>query len=238
MSDEKGKKCKPPKLCMFCGKDETFDPMNMEHFVPRGLWAGPRPSGTKTCPAHVECNKRFAEDSDYFRLVIASDEDSLPHAEAQRVLDGPVTNMMVDAPGRYLRHAKDFAFRSRYSRGGVYLGEQGCFPIDFQRINRVLQNVVKGLFYTLTGKPLGQDREISVWDEENSRTETVDYFQSRMGPWYDFSDEVFTWRHVFCEGMEDIACILQFYRKKLFFAATRQIEPEEETEARNRAPPR
>jgi hypothetical protein len=69
MSDEKGKKSKPSNLCMFCGKDETFGPMNMEHFVPRGLWAGPRPSGTKTCPAHVECNKRFAEDSDYFRLV-------------------------------------------------------------------------------------------------------------------------------------------------------------------------
>lgn len=132
--------------------------------------------------------------------------------------------MMIDTPGRYRRHAKGFAFRSRYSRGGVYLGEQGCFPIDFERINLVLQNVVKGLFYTRLGKPLGQDRKISIWDEEHSRTESVDWFQSRMGPWYDFGDMVFTWRDAFSEGLEDIACILQFYRKKMFFAASRKME--------------
>ena len=51
-----------------------------------------------------------------------------------------------------------------------------------------------------------------------------------MDPWYDFGDEVFTWRLVLREGMDDMACIMQFYRKKLFFAATRQIEPEEEKE--------
>jgi hypothetical protein len=215
-----GKKKKKPKLCMLCGKDESFGPMNTEHFVPRGLWAGPRPSGTKTCPAHVECNRMFAEDNDYFRLVIASDEDSRPHDEAQRVLDGPITKMMVESPGRYLRHAKDFAFRPRYSRGGVYLGEQGCFPIDFQRIERVVQNIVKGLFYTRTGKPLGHDRDILVIRDEDSKTELVDFYQSRMGHWYDFGDMVFTWRDVFKKGLEDMACVMQFYRRKMFFAVT------------------
>jgi hypothetical protein len=224
---------KKPKLCMFCGKDESYGPMNKEHFVPRGLWAGPRPSGTRTCPAHSECNQNFAEDNDYFRLVIASDEDSRPHDEAQRVLDGPVTKIMVESPGRYLRHAKDFAFRSRFSLGGVYLGEQGCFPIDFARIDRVLQNVVKGLFYTVTGKPLGQDRDILVYDEEGARTEAVDFFQSRMSEWYDFGDQVFTWRHVFMEGLENIACTMQFYRRKLFFAVTNLKESAEQRLGKN-----
>jgi len=205
---------------MFCGKDESFGPMNKEHFVPKGMWAGPRPSGTKTCPAHIECNKQFSEDNDYFRLVIASDDDARPHDEAQRVLDGPVTKMMADTPGRYFRHAKDFATRSRFSRGGVYLGEQGCFPINFLKIDRVLHNVVKGLFYTTTGMPLGQDRDIRVYREEESRTETVNFFQSKMGHWYDFGDMVFTWRQVFTEGMEDMACVMQFYRRKMFFAMT------------------
>ena len=109
MSRKRKGKNRSPKLCMFCGKDESYGPLNTEHFVPRGLWAGPRPSGTNTCPAHVDCNKKFADDNDYFRLVIVSDEESLPHAEAQRVLDGPITKMMVDSPGRYLRHATDFA---------------------------------------------------------------------------------------------------------------------------------
>jgi hypothetical protein len=228
MSDEKSKNGITPKLCMFCGRDETFGLMNREHFVPRGLWAGPRPSGTRTCPAHVDCNKRFAEDNDYFRLVIASDEDSMPHTEAQRVLEGPVRSMMIDSPGRYLRHAKDFALRSRYSRGGIYLGEHGSFSIDFPRIGRVVQNVVKGIFYTVTGNPLGQDRKILVWDETDPPMELAEFFQSRMGPWYDFGDQVFTWRHAFCEGLEDIACILQFYRKKMFFAVTCPGEPEKE----------
>jgi hypothetical protein len=85
--------------------------------------------------------------------------------------------------------------------------------------------VVKGLFYTVTGKPLGQDRKITVWDERHP-PKMADFFQSRMGCWSDFGDQVFTWRHVFRAGMDDMACIMQFYRKKLFFAATRQMKPE------------
>jgi len=102
------------------------------------------------------------------------------------------------------------------------LGKQGCFPIDYARIDWVLQNVVKGLFYTMTGTPLAQDRDILVYDEEGSRTEAVDFFQSKMSNWYDFGDQVFSWRHVFMEGLEDMACIMQFYRKTMFFAVTQQ----------------
>jgi hypothetical protein len=78
------------------------------------------------------------------------------------------------------------------------------------------------LFYTLTGKPLGQDRDILVYDEEASRTEAVGFFQSQMSQWYDFGDQVFTWRHVFIEGLDDIACVMQYYRRKLFFAVTEE----------------
>src|SRR5438128_12449953 len=61
---------KTPMQCMFCGGDESLGLMNKEHFVPRALWAGKRPPGTITVPAHLSCNQSFSDDNDYFRTFL------------------------------------------------------------------------------------------------------------------------------------------------------------------------
>ena len=102
---------KKPKLCVYCGKDKTVGRMSAEHFVPKCLWAGRRPEHTRTVPAHVTCNAAFAADNDYFRTVIAFDAAEKEHPEAQRVIEGPVSRLMVDRTGQFLRQTKDFAMR-------------------------------------------------------------------------------------------------------------------------------
>jgi hypothetical protein len=69
------------KLCVFCGKDRSCGPMSAEHFIPKALWAGKRPPGTRTVPAHVKCNGRYAADNEYFRTVLAFDDAAIGHPE-------------------------------------------------------------------------------------------------------------------------------------------------------------
>lgn len=132
-------------LCIYCGKDESFGPMNMEHYVPKCIWAEKRPVRTMTAPSHIACNSSFSEDNDYFRTVIAFDDKVRPHREAQRVTAGPVTRMMTKHPKQFLNYAKDYALRPRKTEMGIDLGLQPSFSIDFLRIERVLQNIHRGL---------------------------------------------------------------------------------------------
>ncbi len=71
---ERSKKPNVPRLCMFCGEDQSKGPMSREHFVPQCLWDMGLPSLVLTLPAHVSCNQAFSDDNDYFRLVLAYDE--------------------------------------------------------------------------------------------------------------------------------------------------------------------
>jgi hypothetical protein len=194
--------------------------MNMEHFVPKCLWAGRRPEKTLTVPAHVACNSQFADDNEYFRTVIAFDDSCRVHPEAKRVLGGPVRRMMRNRPGHFLRQAKDYARRPRVTEMGLYLGYQPSFTIDTARIERVLQNVVKGLFYAVMGKPLAQGRVIRIDSVGDLMDENTRFFVGRMGPVLHFGDDVFACRYTYPEDKEDIACLMAFYRHKMYFATT------------------
>jgi hypothetical protein len=97
---------------------------------------------------------------------------------------------------------------------GLFLGYQPSFTIDWQRIDRVLKNIIKGIFYALTSEPLAQDRLIRVYRIEGDLLDkSTRYVVDRMGPWRSFGDDVFMCRYVFKEGMDDIACLLRFLRQ-------------------------
>ncbi|SRR6266849_892894 len=220
-----GPSSRTPKLCMFCGGDESLGPMNKEHFVPRALWAGKRPPGTITLPAHISCNRAFSDDNDYFRTWLVSQEGT-EHSEADKIRNGPVLRMARNRRRQYTRYIQDFAFRPRFTESGIFLGYQGSFAFEYQRIYRVMKNVVKGLFYFLQGRPLLSTTYIGVYDHPNDPHPQTESLVSKMSPWYGFGDTVFGWRHVFCENMEQMACLMCFYQSKLFYAITHDTRKE------------
>lgn len=211
---------KKPKLCVYCGKDKSAGKMSMEHFVPQGLWSGRRPLQTRTVPAHKVCNESYAEDDDYFRLVMVSEDAVRDHPEAKKILEGPVGRLMCARPGQYLRYAKDFAIRPKFTELGLYVGHYGCFPIDYTRIERVLQKIVRGLFYAVTKQILPFDRFIRIRPVGSILDKEASWFADRMYPWMTFGDDVFSCRYVFSKGLHDMACLLGFYDRRLYFALT------------------
>lgn len=72
-----------PKLCVFCGSDNSLGEMSIEHFVPQALSAAKRPQLTKTATAHKTCNEHFAADNEYFRDVLAIEEGAQGHAKTR-----------------------------------------------------------------------------------------------------------------------------------------------------------
>lgn len=227
-----------PKLCMFCGKDESFGPMNREHFAFRGLWAGPRPDKTRTLPAHVSCNAEFAEDNEYFRDVLAMEASPKQHPEVERLQHGKLKRKLRKQPGSVSKTLKNLRLVPQFTPSGLYVGFAPAFEVDWPRMERVLQNVVKGIYYTAVGEPLPQECIIGVI-ALNSRAivEKCRPAIDQMVGWQSFGDDVFMCRYVTGRSVPRIACLMQFYRRRFFFGQAMTKRLIEEIESRQKQRP-
>lgn len=50
-----------------------------------------------------------------------------------------------------------------YSERGKYLGERSIFKIDYPRVEAVLVKIVRGLFYSVTSRPLPEHYEVRIF---------------------------------------------------------------------------
>jgi len=203
---------------MFCGKDESFGPMNREHFAFKGLWGGPRPNGTKTLPAHTSCNKKFSEDNEYFRDVLAMEADAEQHPEVKRLRNGKLNRKIRSRPGAVAKILKNLRSVPQFTPSGLYIGDALKFDVDWPRMERVLQNVIKGVYYTVVGEPLPQEciiRVIDVTDREITDESHLRVIELMVG-WQSFGDDVFRCQYVTGNSVPRINCLMQFYRKRCF----------------------
>ncbi len=207
-----------PKLCMFCGKDESFGPMSKEHFAFKSLWAGPRPEGTRTVLAHEHCNTKFSEDNDYVRDILAMEAGAEQHPEVKRLQEGKLKRKLQNRPGAFAKTLKNLRLVPHFTPSGLYVGNAPVFDVDWPRINRVLHNVIKGIYYTAVDEPLPQDCVFGVIPVTDDKT--LEYCRPLidcMVDWQSFRDDVFRCRYVTSTSDQRINCLMQFYRKRLFF---------------------
>src|SRR5260370_17512962 len=86
-----------------CGLCAALAEVTREHFVPQGLWPGPRPNRTETVPACDACNARTNLDDEYFRNTLAMMLE-LTHPQKQTLFAGPVLRSLKKHPG-WIKHA-------------------------------------------------------------------------------------------------------------------------------------
>lgn len=225
------------ELCMFCGHDRTHGKMSREHFVPKGLWAGPRPNRTVTLPAHVACNNRFAADNEYFRNALASHHTADAHPEAKRLLEGKIRRELEKNPAKARKFFKNIRMVNVQTPSGLYLGQAPAFEVDPMRMERVLKNIVRGVFYVHRGYPLPPDVPLKVNPGDEHILSMAAPLIDKMPPkWRHFGDDVFACRYLIDARFKTfIACLMVFYRRISYFGLS--MPPELAEERRNASPP-
>lgn len=210
---------KKPELCMFCGKDKSHGKMTKEHFVPRALWDHERPKMTRTVPAHRECNNKFAADNEYFRDVLASEAAAADHPEVIKLHKGSLKRKLQNQTGAMVKTFKGLRLRELVSPSGLYLGFHPSFEVDGERLNRVLHNVMKGIFCSIRKVPMPQDFIFGIYADKNFIIKNFKPVIDAMPPnWSSFGDDVFTCRYVFDEKKRaSMACLMRFYMNRVFF---------------------
>lgn len=207
-------------LCMFCGKDGNYGEMNREHFVAKCFWNGVRPRFTKVVPAHVKCNSEHADDSEYLRDVLCVEEGAHRHPEVHRLLGGSIKRKWQKRPGKLMKMLHTAQVRPVLSPFGLYLGHAPSFVPDWPRMQSALRNIVRGVFYAATGKPMPPEFQINVGDVSYDIPAPLQECIAHLpDQWNGFGDDVFACRYrIDSRYRGAIACQMRFYGRRSFFA--------------------
>jgi len=149
------------QLCAYCGKNEAD---TEDHVIPEGLFEQAPPTGYIKVPACYACNNSFSRDEEYFLVAVLS-EATATSTTANRVLDRLAEDHRT---GRRRRTGLAVALLEKvrpvdvHSPGGIYLGSAEGLELDTQRVNRVLEKIVRGLYFHRFGMPLAPDASVYV----------------------------------------------------------------------------
>ena len=138
-----------------CGNPAT----TREHIPPDGIYPDPKPPNLITVPACGQCNEGSSRDDQYFIWFVAtaSSEDSL----AKELINKRILKGFRQRPALLRSIMKKATKVNVYSEGGIFLGQQPAFAYDYKRIHRVVDKIVRGLFYHEERYILGSNYSVS-----------------------------------------------------------------------------
>jgi hypothetical protein len=141
--------------CFLCGAPAT----TRDHIPPIGVFPSPRPNNLITVPACANCNRTTSLNDEYFRLVVAAISQDSPQSHVllkERILPRARNNpaLIVDL----LKSVQRMEFRNQQ---GLVQGQAPVLSFDAERIQVVIDKIVRGLFFKHTRRRLEEEYRVN-----------------------------------------------------------------------------
>jgi hypothetical protein len=213
------------QICAYCG--EPSGNLTKDHVIPLALWIkGQYPQHPVVVPACRNCQDLYDREVTYFRNCLISMIDMDAHPMAGKLLRGPVVRSIERLSGVMHDFFRNIRRMERKTDAGIIVGTGWAFDIDMTRFNRIVEKIVRGLFYFKSGVPLPKTHNVVIF-HGNGFWKLPD-FQSlleNMEPFAGLGDDVFMCR---AQRDADDACstawLFIFFQKIRIFAWTEKIE--------------
>ena len=216
-------------FCVYCGSVEK-DNLSDDHVPPESVFPKPRPGGLITVRACKTCNGGASKDDEYFRMMLCLSQDAGDSTEAQknwapilRSLERPQAQGMKKALLESIRPVQAMTW------SGIHLGVKMGFHIEFDRISRVIERTVRGLYFNEQKRRLPDGHDVVVYCDENlirlppdslaTFHQTINLPLAAVAPKV-IAPGVFHYRFLIAEGGPASAWALTFYERKTFLAIT------------------
>ncbi|MGD9852791.1 MAG: hypothetical protein AB7T38_16180 [Nitrospirales bacterium] len=150
-------------VCVYCGNLATTE----DHVPPQNI--SPKNTlGLIKVPACFNCNNKSSKDDEFFRAVLVNDDRIDRHPEAEEIV-ATYTRSLQRPQARGLR-ISTLRNRTRFpliSPAGIIHGEGTALKTDFIRERKVIERVVKGLFYNEFQRPHPNENSMSVYSSRH-----------------------------------------------------------------------
>ena len=148
------------ETCAYCGKPAT----TRDHVPPKKLFPRPWPDDLITVPACDTCNNVPSGDDEYLIWVLTLVGTG---PEAAKVRQQRLDKTQVTPRRRRMAaHIIDACTPANLvTPAGIYIGKGRAFNVDLLRLNRVLERIVRGLYFVEVRKPVPSHLEVTVMVE-------------------------------------------------------------------------
>lgn len=143
--------------CAYCAE---IRPLTDDHIPPRNLFPKPRSSNLITVPCCETCQAGWSKDDEYFRAAILSSAKVSESSLAQGAINSLVRSLSRHEQRGFSRTILESIKEVEIvTEVGIFLGKEPVFQLDIERISRVAQRIVRGLFFHEKGYavPLGYE---------------------------------------------------------------------------------
>ncbi len=191
-----------PKRCMFCAKEIPDDEFSREHSPPKCFYEKLLRNDVDLkgleLPAHKNCNNSFSGDNEYVRNILAGVLGAENSSGAKALVNGVIPIFMKNSTPKKLEATyKKVKLRPAYSNSGIFLGNKPSIEVEWSRIERVLFNMIKGIYYKVSMQPMPTNFHLLVLDASVLPSEVVHHDVEQMVHWQSIKGdpEVFRCRY-------------------------------------------
>lgn len=209
------KKKKLNKVCIYCGKPAT---RRGDHIPSKNLFKGIGLTPV-IVPSCTSCNKGFSGDEEYFRHIVCMicAEHSFT---ANYIFETAVKRSMSARPALGLYMLSKMVVVDLYSPNKIFLGKRTKYDLDekdHERIFRVIDKYVKGLFFHEYGYVIPSSYKIkNFWITnklEKTLEENISNYNVKM-----IKEEIFSYGYNKIPDQADSIWAFAFYGKPLFMS--------------------
>lgn len=131
--------------CVYCGEIKE---VSREHVIPKCLFVKPYPPNLITVKACDDCNNAKSLNDDYFRDFLVADNWVSQSPIAQQIFHQKMLSSQRQGKSLIARETvRKAKLEPFYTKGGIYLGDYYSIPVDGERIEKIFETFVRGLYY-------------------------------------------------------------------------------------------
>ena len=225
----------PRNICAYCGDSKQ---LTDDHIPPKNLFPKPRPNNLITVSACKKCHSNTSKDDEYFRIKLCLRDDAGNHPSARKNWDPLFRSLNRKQAGGWRKSfLSDLKNVQTITTAGLYTGNRLGYDVDLSRIRKVVERIVRGLYFAEVCEPLGLDVGLKILLNEDFQDEPKDVIEELsktiLEPLVSMDakvvgDNIFTYRHHIAEENPSISVWgMSFYGHVPFlcFTGPEPIEP-------------
>lgn len=202
--------------CIYCGNLAD----TQEHIPAKQLFKGLTKESLITVPSCQKCNQGYQKDEDFFRQFFSGmlmDRSKY----AQQLMENEVTRSIKRKPALARQMFSQMKLVEVYTKTGIYLGKQTMYKVsnsDKSRINKVVEKIIKGLFYHHFQQLLPEDWIIRIIWITPAKDKQLGLEEiAKTLKWNIVNEEIFAYGFNFVPETFQSIWILDFFKIPLFY---------------------
>lgn len=211
---------KAVKVCAICGGDATTD----DHIPPQSLYPRPRRPNLRlhSVPACKRCNNGASSDDEEFKMIIG-----ISTGEVQDNSDALVSSLQrTMAANNRIDEVIRSGKRMISLDNGQFVQDQVIVSFEGSSYSKVVERMIRGLYWRQTKRPLGINAKVQVFDPKNLQPDIEHHLRDLLLdlPRHVLNDETFCYKVGFSSDGSSIWG-LQFFGKHVVFGIASPPSP-------------